>query len=76
MAGLFPIILVTHVVLAVGLFLPSILLPFALLVQLLRFSAEVQWANAALWVLLADTAASAALMVWLWLTAGGTARPQ
>lgn len=53
-----------------------ILLPFALLVQLLRFSAEVQWANAALWVLLADTAASAALMVWLWLTAGGTARPQ
>ena len=30
MAGLFPIILVTHIVLAVGLFLPSILLPFAL----------------------------------------------
>ena len=30
MAALFPLILVTHITLAVSLFLPSILLPFAL----------------------------------------------
>lgn len=53
-------------------------LPFALVVQLLRFSDQVDWNSVALWVLLADTAVVAAACAYLWATGGGrtaVARP-
>jgi hypothetical protein len=43
-----------------------IVLPFTLLLQLLRFSGEVQWGNAALLALLADVLAVAAVLLALW----------
>lgn len=52
-----------------------IVLPFAILMQLLRFRDQVQWTNLALWLLLADTAAIATLMFYLWLTSWNTGRP-
>jgi hypothetical protein len=47
-----------------------LLLPLALLFQMLRFATEVRWTNLALWVLLVDCVLVAALMFWLWLRAG------
>ncbi|HWQ14325.1 MAG TPA: hypothetical protein VNL77_16115 [Roseiflexaceae bacterium] len=44
-----------------------ILLPLAIVFQLARFVEQVNWTSAALWVLVLDTAAVAAAMVWLWL---------
>jgi hypothetical protein len=46
------------------------ILPFALLFQLLRFRHEVQWSNVALWLLLLDVGVTAILLMQLWLTAG------
>lgn len=51
-----------------------ILLPFAIVVQLLRFAEQVNWANLALWVLILDAAAVAAALVVLWLTLGRVGR--
>ena len=45
-----------------------IILPFALFFQLVRFSAQVQWSNIALWVLLLDVSVTALLFLYLWLT--------
>ena len=45
-----------------------IILPFALFFQLVRLSAEVQWSNIALWVLLLDVSVTALLFLYLWLT--------
>ena len=45
-----------------------IILPFALFFQLVRFSAEVQWSNIALWVLLLDVSVTVLLFLYLWLT--------
>lgn len=44
-----------------------IVLPFALVFQLVRFRDQVDWSNAALWVLLVDVAAVAVLSGRLWL---------
>lgn len=43
-----------------------LLLPPALFVQLMRFGAEVDWSNAAVWVLLLDTTAAGLVAAWLW----------
>lgn len=53
-----------------------LLLPPAMFVQLARFSAEVDWTNAPLWLLLADVSAAGLAAAWLWLAAGrgGAAR--
>jgi hypothetical protein len=51
-----------------------IALPPAILVQLFRFSDQVDWGNLALWVLLVDLAAIATVCGYLWAVAG-TARP-
>ena len=48
--------------------------PFALAIQLFRFSAEVQWTNLALWVFIVDIVASALLCLAVWLQARGAAR--
>jgi hypothetical protein len=47
-----------------------IALPVWLALQLLRFSDQVQWANVALWVLLADSVATALLLLALWVSRG------
>jgi hypothetical protein len=49
-------------------------LPIAVLFQLARFSDEVDWSNAALWLFLADIAATGAICVWLWAKSNSTAR--
>lgn len=43
-----------------------LLLPPALCVQLMRFGAEVDWANPAVWVLLLDLTAAGLVAAWLW----------
>jgi hypothetical protein len=48
-ASLFPIILVTHIALAVGLFLPSILLPFALRTRRAAVESESGVVRTLLW---------------------------
>jgi hypothetical protein len=48
--------------------------PFALAIQLLRFSSEVRWTNLALWVFIVDIVASALLCLAVWLQARGVAR--
>src|SRR4051812_21155727 len=50
MAALFPFVLATHVVLAVSLFLPSILLPFALRTRRATFESESGLVRALLWL--------------------------
>lgn len=50
MASLFPIILVTHITLAVSLFLPSILLPFALRSRRAAADSENRFVRFLLWV--------------------------
>ena len=45
--------------------------PFALAIQLFRFSGEVAWSNLALWVFLIDVAATALVCVVVWMQAGG-----
>ncbi len=50
LASLFPIILTTHIVLAVALFLPSILLPFALRVRRAADTSEHGFVRGLLWV--------------------------
>jgi hypothetical protein len=50
-----------------------IVLPFALVGQLVRFSDQVNWSAVALWVLLVDTAVVAAVCGYLW-RAGGDRR--
>ena len=47
-----------------------IVLPVALVGQLLRFSDQVDWATASLWVLLIDLVAIAAVCVYLWTRSG------
>ena len=51
------------------------ILPFALFFQLVRFGAEVQWGNPALWVLLIDLSLTALICFYLWLTGGSRAQP-
>lgn len=46
-----------------------LLLPPALIVQLSRFRTEVDWANMALWILLADVTAAGLVAAWLWIVA-------
>lgn len=48
--SLFPILLATHIVLAVSLFLPSILLPFALRVRRAALDSEHRGVRALLWM--------------------------
>jgi hypothetical protein len=48
-ANLFPILLVTHVALAIGLFLPSILLPFALRTRRAAVESESGFVRSLLW---------------------------
>jgi predicted integral membrane protein DUF2269 len=50
MASLFPIILVTHITLAVSLFLPSILLPFALRSRRAAADSENRFVRSLLWI--------------------------
>ncbi|HEY3229484.1 MAG TPA: hypothetical protein VGJ87_09700 [Roseiflexaceae bacterium] len=47
-----------------------ILLPCAIVFQLVRFAGEVSWSNLTLWVLILDAAAVATALAYLWLTAG------
>jgi hypothetical protein len=47
-----------------------IVLPVAVLVQLVRFADQVDWGSLALWVLLADLSAVAGVCAYLWATAG------
>jgi hypothetical protein len=47
-----------------------IALPAWLALQLLRFSDQVQWGNVALWALLADSVATALVLLALWLGLG------
>ena len=49
-------------------------LPFSLLVQLLRYGSQVDWSNVALWVLAIDVAAMGVLSAYLWATSGGQAQ--
>ena len=49
MASFFPILLGTHIVLAIGLFLPSILLPFALRSRRATVDLESRFVRALLW---------------------------
>jgi hypothetical protein len=49
MASFFPVLLGTHIVLAVGLFLPSILLPFALRSRRATVDSESRVVRALLW---------------------------
>jgi hypothetical protein len=51
-----------------------ILLPFAIALQLGRFAEQVSWANLSLWTLLLDTAAVAAVLVFLWIWHGRAGR--
>lgn len=44
-----------------------VILPFALIFQLLRFRSEVQWSNIALWLLLLDFSIASILCIGLWL---------
>jgi hypothetical protein len=44
-----------------------VILPFALIFQLLRFRSEVQWSNIALWILLLDFSIASILCIGLWL---------
>jgi hypothetical protein len=46
-------------------------LPVTLAIQLTRFSDEVDWGAASLWVLLVDIALVGAVCLFLWATAGG-----
>lgn len=48
--------------------------PFALGIQLFRFSAEVQWTNPALWVFLLDVVLTALVCLVILLQAGGGAK--
>jgi hypothetical protein len=48
-ANLFPVLLVTHVALAIGLFLPSILLPFALRTRRAAVESESGFVRSLLW---------------------------
>ena len=48
--------------------------PFALGIQLFRFSAEVQWANLALWVFVLDAVLTALVCLVVLMQAGGSAR--
>lgn len=48
--SLFPLLLATHIVLAVSLFLPSILLPFALRVRRAALDSEHRGVRALLWM--------------------------
>jgi hypothetical protein len=54
-----------------------IVLPLALVTQLVRFSDQVDWGSVALWVLLVDTAAVATVSLYLWVAAADrrVARP-
>lgn len=47
-----------------------LLLPPALLYQLARHAAEVDWGNAALWLLVGDVVVAGAVAAWLWLARG------
>jgi hypothetical protein len=49
-ASLFPLLLGTHIVLAVGLFLPSILLPFALRARRAAVDSESRMVRTLLWM--------------------------
>jgi hypothetical protein len=49
-ASLFPLLLTTHIVLAIGLFLPSILLPFALRARRAAVDSESGMVRALLWM--------------------------
>lgn len=49
-ANLFPLLLATHIVLAVSLFLPSILLPFALRVRRAALTSEHRGVRVLLWM--------------------------
>jgi hypothetical protein len=49
-ASLFPLLLTTHIVLAVGLFLPSILLPFALRARRAAVDSESRMVRTLLWM--------------------------
>jgi hypothetical protein len=44
-----------------------VILPFALIVQLLRFHTEVQWGNLPLWILLINFSFASFLCIGLWL---------
>ena len=48
-SALFPVLLVTHIALAIGLFLPSILLPFALRTRRATVDSESRVVRALLW---------------------------
>jgi hypothetical protein len=52
-----------------------VVLPFALFFQLVRFRAEVQWSNPALWVLLIDVSLTGFICLYLWLIGGSRAQP-
>ena len=43
-----------------------VILPFALLFQWARYSAEVDWGNFSLWLLLLDTGLNAGICLYLW----------
>lgn len=43
-----------------------VILPFALIFQLMRFHAEVQWGNISLWILLIDFSLASLLCIALW----------
>jgi hypothetical protein len=49
-ASLFPVVLVTHIALAVGLFLPSLLLPFALRARRAAVESESPVVRGLLWM--------------------------
>jgi hypothetical protein len=48
-----------------------VILPFALIFQLLRFQTEVGWSNVALWLLLLDFSMASILCIGLWFSFAG-----
>jgi hypothetical protein len=68
MVAFFPILLATHIVLAIGLFLPSILLPFALRARRATVESNSRVVRALLW---AQSSGTIVIGVGLALTGAG-----